>query len=238
MRDRLHTILERIRAASARVGRDPNNITVTAVTKGVTPDRINQFAQTARDLGIRPVIGESYLNEWTKKVEFIESGIERRFIGALTPQQVPRVWRLFEVVETIGDVQTIQACASQQKKGIHSPRLLLQVNISVDHRKAGFAPSEVPDAVRRAQGLGLRIGGFMTITEQYESGSDAVRADYRALASLVANLQNQPEFFGQPFEIGPGDLSMGMSDDFEIAVEEGATHVRLGTILFGDRPAG
>ena len=235
MRERLELILTRIRMAAGRMGRDPSEITVTAVTKGVSPDRICEFRRIAVDLGIRPVIGESYLGEWTSKMEFIDSGLERRFIGALTPAQVPRVWRLFDVIETIGDERTIEACVAQKKKGGNIPRLLLQVNISADPKKAGFSVDAVPDAIRLAHNCGLSISGFMTITEQYEAGTEAVRRDYRALASLDANLRNSADFFQGGLEIGRTDLSMGMSEDFEIAVEEGATHVRLGSILFGSR---
>jgi len=235
MREQLESILTRIRMAAGRVGRNPSEITVTAVTKGVSPDRICEFRRIAVDFGIRPVIGESYLSEWTSKMEFVDSVLEKRFIGALTPAQVPRVWRLFDVIETIGDERTLEACVAQKKKGGNIPRLLLQVNISADPKKAGFCVDAVPNAMRLAHNCGLLISGFMTITEQYEAGAEAVRRDYRAMACLAADLRNSPDFFQEGFEIGRTDLSMGMSDDFEIAVEEGATHVRLGSILFGPR---
>jgi uncharacterized pyridoxal phosphate-containing UPF0001 family protein len=235
MREQLESILARIRMAASRVGRNPSEITVTAVTKGVSPDRICEFRRIAIDLGIRPVIGESYLSEWTSKMEFIDPGLEKRFIGALTPAQVPRIWRLFDVIETIGDERTLEVCVAQKKKGGNIPRLLLQVNISADPKKAGFSADAVPDAMRMAHNCGLPISGFMAITEQYEAGAEAVRRDYRALASLATVLRNSGDFFQEGFEIGRTDLSMGMSEDFEIAVEEGATHVRLGSILFGPR---
>jgi len=235
MREQLESILTRIRVAAERVGRDPSEIAVTAVTKGVSPDRICEFGKIAVDLGVRPVIGESYLSEWTDKMEFIDPGFEKRFIGVLTPAQVPRVWRLFDVVETVGDERTLEVCATQKKKGGNMPRLLLQVNISADLKKSGFSVDAVHEAMRLARDRDLPISGFMTITEQYEAGADAVRRDYRAMASLANDLRNSPDFFREGFEIGRTDLSMGMSEDFEVAIEEGATHVRLGTILFGRR---
>ena len=238
MREQLESIRTRIRVAAERVGRDPGEIAVTAVTKGVSPDRICEFGKIAVDLGMRPVIGESYLSEWTGKMEFIDPGFEKRFIGVLTPAHVPRVWRLFDVIETVGDERTLEVCAAQKKKGGNMPRLLLQVNISQDSKKSGFRVDAVPDVLRLARNHGFQISGFMTITEQYEAGDEAVRRDYRSMASLSKDLRNSTDFFREGFEIGRTDLSMGMSEDFEVAIEEGATHVRLGTILFGRRSAG
>lgn len=236
MREQLTALVTRIAAAAERVGRDPREITLTAVTKGVPPDRIREYGALAQELGLRPVLGESYLTEFTSKVEFIDPSFEKRFIGVLSAAQVPRIWRLFDVIETLGDIKTLEACAAQLKKGGEGPRLLLQVNISEDPKKAGFHPRDIPQALRFARETRLPIAGFMTITERYEEGDDAVRGDYRALATLVRQLRENPEFREAPFESSPGELSMGMSADFEVAVEEGATHIRLGTVLFGERP--
>lgn len=123
------------------------------------------------------------------------------------------------------------------EKGGKAPRLLLQVNISEDPKKSGFRPSDVSQALVFAKESRLPIAGFMTITERYDDGSDGVRRDYRALATVAWKLREAPEFHGAPFESSPGELSMGMSADFEVAVEEGATHIRLGSVLFGECPA-
>lgn len=237
MREQLTSILQRISAAAERVGRDPREVTVTAVTKTVPPDRIREYEVLARALGLRPVIGESYLTEFAAKVEFIDLSVEKRFIGVLSASQVPRIWRLFDVIETLGDFKTMEACAAQMKKGGNVPRLLIQVNISEDPGKAGFYPNDIAQALVFARESRLRIGGFMTITERYDEGCDDVRRDYRALAALARQLRESREFHEAPFESSSGELSMGMSADFEVAVEEGATHIRLGSSLFGKRPA-
>lgn len=117
MRQQLISLLHRIADAAERAGRDPRDVTLTAVTKGVPPDRIREYETLARELGLRLVLGESYLTEFLSKVEFIDPSFEKRFIGVLSASQVPRVWRLFDVIETLGDLKTLEACASQMKKG-------------------------------------------------------------------------------------------------------------------------
>ncbi len=250
VRERLREVLAKVRAAATRAGRSPEEVAITAVTKTVSPARIRDYVSSAYALGIAPVIGESYLNEFSRKVEFLGSGegesLEKRYIGTLSASQLPRIWRLFDVIETIGDLKTIDACAAQLNKsrGVRSPRLLIQVNISEDPAKAGFFPSALPLALRCAKERGVPIAGFMTITERYDSGEyegrdvqGGVRGDYRALAELVGRLREDEEFSSAPFQTSATELSMGMSNDFEVAIEEGATHVRLGSVLFGERPA-
>lgn len=247
--ERLREVLAKVRAAATRAGRSAEEVAITAVTKTVSPARIRDYVNSAQALGIASVIGESYLSEFSRKVEFLggeeEEALEKRYIGILTASQLPRVWRLFDVIETIGDLKTIEACAVQLIKSREAriPRLLIQVNISEDPAKAGFFPSAVPEALRCAKERGVPIAGFMTITERYDSGEceggdahEGVRGDYRALAQLAGQMRESEEFSTAPFQTGVTELSMGMSNDFEVAIEEGATHVRLGSVLFGERP--
>jgi pyridoxal phosphate enzyme (YggS family) len=228
-------IIERVAASAARSNRKPSDVTITAVTKGVSPEKINSYGKLAEELNIQPVIGESYLSEFMGKNEFIDKSFQRRYIGRLSAQQVPKIWRLFDVIETVGDLKTVEACIAQVKKGLPMPRLLFQVNVSNDERKSGFPPELTLDAVEFAYKNSLPISGLMTITERYDEGDDAVRSDFRALAQLSRNIREVLVFRGLPLETSFTDISMGMSGDFEIAVEEGASHIRLGSAIFGAR---
>ncbi len=167
------------------------------------------------------LIGESRWQEAKEKLPLFPAGIEKHFIGHLQSNKAKEVVAAFDAVESVDSLKLAEALnQTAQLYGKVLP-IFLQVNISNDPAKYGFIPEALPDAVAAIQRmLSLRLVGLMTITAK-QSDEDT-RQDFKRMKQL--QLQ-----FSLP------ELSMGMSSDWQIAIEEGATIVRLGTALFGER---
>lgn len=190
---------------------------IMAVTKTVPIERI---LPVLADQHIS-LIGESRWQEAKDKVLLLPPGIEKHFIGHLQTNKVKDVVAAFDAIETIDSaklLQTVSTVASEQGK---TTLIFLQVNISNDPAKYGFKLEDLEEAVTLARSLpGIGLVGLMTITAK--QSPEQTRANFRQMKQLQLQYQ-LPE------------LSMGMSDDWKIAEEEGATIVRLGTALFGER---
>lgn len=167
------------------------------------------------------LIGESRWQEAKDKLPFLPVGIEKHFIGHLQTNKVKEVVAAFDAIETMDRDKVLLAVALEaQKQGKVLP-IFLQVNVSNDPAKFGFQLAELDTAVSKVSSLpSLQLVGLMTITAQ--ESKTAVRADFKTMKQLQAKFK-LPE------------LSMGMSSDWQIAAEEGATIVRLGSALFGKR---
>ena len=228
-------ILERIAGAAARAGRDPSSVDVVAVTKTVPPERILAAAAA----GFR-TFGENRVQERQAKVADIDAvstwpaGEQPRWhlIGPLQSNKARRAVDLFDVIETVDSLplaERLDRIAAELRPGRRLP-ILLQVNVDADAAKAGFAPADLErDLAALARLQGLSIEGLMTVGRLVSEPALA-RTTFVALRELAERLRAlEPG-------LGPA-LSMGMTDDFEIAVEEGATHVRIGRAIFGARPA-
>ena len=217
-------MLERIADACARVGRDPRTVTLVAVSKTVPAERLRH----AVDAGIR-VFGENRVQEALAKIpEVPDAGWH--LIGPLQSNKARRALEAFEVIQSVDSV----ALATRLDRlagelGMERVPVLLQVNVDLDAAKAGFRPDDLAGAVGELAGLGrLDMRGLMTIGREVARPEEA-RRTFVALRELSGTLRD-----AWP-GLGP-ELSMGMSDDFPIAVEEGATIVRVGRALFGERP--
>ena len=227
-------VLEAIAAACTHVGRDPATVRLIAVTKTVTPDRIREaLAAGHREFGENRVqelaAKAAELTEATwHLVGPLQSNKARRAVEAATViQTVDSVGLAERLDRIVRDVRGLPSEGPVENR--RSLAVLIQVNVDDDPAKAGFAPAELANALPRIAGLeALRIEGLMTIGRQHAEAEEA-RPTFRALAELGRRLRD-----GEP-RLGP-DLSMGMSDDYEVAVEEGATIVRVGRALFGERP--
>lgn len=199
--------------ACARAGRDPAEVTLIAVTKGHGADDIEQ--QVLRHG--HEVLGESRIQEWRSKATELEN-VEWHLIGNLQTNKV-KYCRPFHTLHTLNSVRLADALSAYGKKHDHRFRVLLEVNVAGEASKQGVRTDEAESIVRYAQGLShLEVAGLMTIAP-YSDDPEASRPVFRTLRELRDRL-------------ALSELSMGMSGDFETAIEEGATYVRVGSALF------
>jgi len=218
-------VLGQIADACARAGRDPAGVLLVAVSKTVPPERLRAAVEAGLD-----TLGENRVQEAAAKVGEVP-GARWHLVGPLQSNKARRAVELFDMIETVDGLdlaRRLDRVAGELRPGRPLP-VLLQVNVDVDPAKAGFAPDELGEALPPLVALpNLDVRGLMTIGRLAADPEDA-RATFRALRALAARMRT-----GQP-GLGP-ELSMGMSDDYPVAVEEGATIVRVGRALFGDRP--
>ena len=217
-------VLARIAAACAGAGRDPADVTLVAVSKTVPVERLR-----AAILAGLTTLGENRVQEAAAKVPALP-GVTWHLVGPLQSNKVRRAVELFDVIQSVDSValgRRLDRLAAEVRPGTRYP-ILLQVNVDVDPAKAGFAPTDLAAAVDELAGCdALDVRGLMTIG-RLVAGPEEARATFRGLREVSERLRAD----GHP--IGAG-LSMGMSDDYHVAVEEGATIVRVGRALFGER---
>lgn len=235
-RARYAAVQARISAAAARANRDPREITLVGVSKKQPAER----ALAAIAAGLR-VLGQSYLQEARETLPEIEAALAGdpmtaevrlrwHMVGRLQRNKVPLAVRLFDVVESVDRPELVDALARRAESAGRRLEVLLQVSLCGEPQKGGCEPDSLPALARRVLDCeALRLTGLMTVPSAHPD-PEAARPVFRRLAALRTELA----------AIDPGlaklDLSMGMSGDFEIAIEEGATLVRVGTALFGERP--
>lgn len=224
VRDRLAAIRERIARAAERAGRDPASITLVAASKTQTVEVV----RAAFEAGVR-VFGENRVQEGAVKVPALPDA-RWLFIGRLQRNKARRAVELFEEIHSVDSLRLAETLA---RLGVERGRpvpALLEVNVGGEESKGGFAPEELPAALDALAAMpGLAVRGLMTIPPPVDDPAEA-RPAFRRVAALAREAAGR----GLP-GMGFDELSMGMSDDFEVAIEEGATLVRLGTVLFGAR---
>jgi hypothetical protein len=226
LRETLPLVRERIAAAARRSGRDPAEVTVVTVTKGHGPEAVTAAVRAGLvDLG------ENRLEELEEKAVGTPPGTVRwHMIGHLQRRKAPRVRGLADLVHSVDSVRLAERLERGADSGAPTLRVLLQVNASGEATKTGFEPGDLVEALGRVLELSsLRVEGLMTMAP-YTQDERVLRATFGGLRELRDEAVRQlPAFRGV-------ELSMGMSNDFETAVEEGSTIVRLGTVLLGERP--
>ena len=222
-------VLGRIGDAAVRAGRDLAAIRVVAVTKTVSPDRIAAAAAAGFD-----AFGENRVQERAAKAEALgAAGVrgEWHLVGPLQSNKARRAVELFDVIETVDSLELaerLSRMAGELRPG-EPFRILLQVNVDEDAAKAGFEPATLERALPAILDLpNLDVGGLMTVGRLVAS-AEAARPTFVALRGLAERLRTRDPRLGSA-------LSMGMSEDYPIAVEEGATLVRIGRAIFGERP--
>jgi len=227
---RLASILARVEAACRAVGRRPEDVVLIGVSKTQPAAAV----AAAWQAGLR-VFGENRVQEAAAKsrdLAALQPGAapEWHLIGPLQSNKVKPALDLFTTIHSVDRPRIAEALDREATARGHTLTGFLEVNLGGEDSKHGFAAEGLAEAVRPLAGLGhLRIAGLMAIPPQGETPEDS-RPWFRRLRELRDDLAARPEWQGFP-----GWLSMGMSDDFEVAVEEGATHVRVGTALFGPR---
>jgi pyridoxal phosphate enzyme (YggS family) len=218
----LVVVEERLSAACTRVGRRREEVTLVAVTKTVGVEA----ARALVDLGVRD-LGENRPQELWKKAEAIPDA-RWHLIGHLQRNKVERSVPLVTLIHAVDSLRLLDALEAEgQKRGTIIP-VLLEVNTSGETAKQGFAPADVPDLGPILEGhLFVSVRGLMTMAALVDDPEQA-RPTFISLRGLRDRLGAEVDRERHPLT----ELSMGMSNDFEVAVEEGATLVRLGTILF------
>jgi pyridoxal phosphate enzyme (YggS family) len=215
LKQNIEQVEERIQAAARRAGRDRSQITLIAVTKKFPAAVIRE----AFACGLR-VFGENYVQEFESKHPGLAdlSGAQFHLIGHLQSNKTRPAAELFQVIETVDTAKI-----ARRLDAVGKPlEVMLEVKLSEEESKSGAAPEEIPGLIEAlAQCPNLRLTGLMTMPPWNED-QEITRPYFRRLAELGKR-------HGLPY------LSMGMSNDFEAAIEEGATHVRVGTALFGPR---
>jgi pyridoxal phosphate enzyme (YggS family) len=222
---RLQTVKGRIAKACAQAGRDVQSVTLLAVSK-------TQDAQAVREAAERGQadFGENYVQEALDKIAELaplRARLRWHLIGPLQSNKTRLVAEAFDWVHTVDRLKIAQRLAEQRPPQLAPLQVCLQVNVSGEASKSGVAPAELPALAHAVAALPrLRLRGLMAIPEPAHDPA-AQRAPHRLLATLLAELRAQG--------LALDTLSMGMSADLEAAVAEGATIVRVGTALFGER---
>ena len=218
LRDRIERVEARIRAAASRAGRQRHEIALVAVTKTFPAEAITG----AYALGLRD-FGENYVREVeAKALPDPLPGARFHLIGHLQANKSNRAAELFDVVQTVDSERLARLLNDAPRRRAQPLEVLIEVKLSEESAKSGAEPEQVPAlAAALAAFPNLRLTGLMTMPPWSED-PETSRPFFRRLSTLAASL-------------GLPQLSMGMSQDFEVAIEEGATLVRVGTALFGSR---
>jgi PLP dependent protein len=221
-------VLARIAAACDRVDRSPGDVTLVAVSKTVDAARLRDAVAAGLTL-----LGENRVQEGAAKAAQVP-GARWHLVGPLQSNKARRALEVYEVIQSIDSIglaERLDRLAREVRASGPADRypILLQVNVDDDPAKGGFGPEALPDALERLASLdALEVRGLMTIGRLVDS-AEAARPTFVNLRRLSEDLR------GGGASLGP-ELSMGMTDDFEVAIEEGATIVRVGRAIFGERP--
>jgi pyridoxal phosphate enzyme (YggS family) len=221
--ENLERVREQIAGAAAKVGRAAGEIELVAITKTHPADKVREAIEAGQTL-----FGESRVQEARAKIPELPSNLRWHFVGHLQKNKIRHALPLFEMihgVDSLGLAQDINRIA--EGEGMH-PRVLLEVNVAGEGSKFGFSPDNLREQMEELLALPrLSILGLMTIPPLAEE-PEASRKYFGQLRELRDRLQTE-------FRVDLAQLSMGMTQDFSVAVEEGATLVRVGTAIFGER---
>jgi PLP dependent protein len=222
--EKLAGLRERIARAAARVERDASDVMLIAVTKTQPVETIRE----ALDAGLN-TFGENRVQEWeSKRGEFSGDAVRCHLIGHLQSNKARKAAAIFDRVDSLDSVplaHKLDAAAAEEGKRLG---VLIEVHLSGEESKSGVSESDLDALTNAVRGFtNLKLEGLMTVPPFFEN-VEQVRPYFRRLRELRENLRART---GLPLPV----LSMGMSHDFELAIEEGATEVRLGSALFGER---
>lgn len=220
--ENIQAVRERIARAAGRAGRDPADITLVVVSKGVSAEAVREAAAGAGDLG------ENRVQEALPKMAELPAGIRWHLIGHLQKNKVRHAVGLFDLIHTVDSPELAREIELRASRAGIRQRVLIQINLAREPQKHGTAPGDAASLaheIRKMEHLSLE--GLMALPP-YSENPEESRTYFRQLAEIRRSLRREG------LEIK--DLSMGMSHDFEAAVEEGATLVRVGTAIFGPRP--
>ena len=227
--DRVAAVRERIARAAERASRPPEAVTLVAVSKTFPAEAV----RAAFDAGVRE-FGENRVQEAEAKIAALEAlrgeGLRWHLVGHLQSNKARRAAALFDVIQSVDSAGLAERLERAATEGGRPVRALVQVDLAGEAAKFGLPEAEAEEALGRLRGLGgLHVEGLM-VMPPYSDDPEAARPYFRRLRALRDRLVAAGLLDG-------ADLSMGMSHDFETAVEEGATIVRVGSAIFGERQA-
>ncbi|MBW1708356.1 MAG: YggS family pyridoxal phosphate-dependent enzyme [Deltaproteobacteria bacterium] len=217
--ERIASVSERIQAACRRAGRSPADVQLVAVTKTLPSETIH----AALEAGLK-VFGENYIQEARAKIEEIGPSASWHFIGHLQTNKAKYAVKLFDLIHSVDSLKLARELDKRAESINRRIPILIQVNISEEESKSGVDKAYTADLAAQACELpNLEVRGLMTMPPFFDQPEKA-RPYFKALREVQ-------ESIGSPLT----ELSMGMSGDFEVAIEEGATIIRVGTAIFGPR---
>ncbi|MGA2280381.1 MAG: YggS family pyridoxal phosphate-dependent enzyme [Verrucomicrobiota bacterium] len=220
----LETIRRRMRAACGRAGRDPDSVTLLAVTKTQPPEVV----QAAAKLGLL-LFGENKVQEAKAKIPWCPGNLRWHMIGHLQSNKCRDAVELFKMIQSVDSLSLAQEINKRAEQAARTMPVLMEVNVAGEASKFGYRPEQLLAELKELNALPrIEIHGLMTMPP-WTAEAEKARPHFRRLREIKAQCE---QILGTPLP----DLSMGMSGDFEIAIEEGATMVRIGTELFGPRP--
>lgn len=223
--ENIRAIQSRIDAAGARVSRDPASVTLLAVSKGQPPEAI----RAAADAGLT-LFGESKVQEAKVKISLCPSRLRWQMIGHLQSNKCRDAVHFFQMIQSVDSFSLAQEIDKWSRASAKTMPILLEVNVAGEASKFGFPPERLLAELKQINALErIEIHGLMTIAP-WTTEVEKVRPFFRRLRELKSECE---QILGAPLP----QLSMGMSGDFEVAIEEGSTLVRVGTALFGARQA-
>ena len=219
-----NAVKRHIQAACTRAGRDPEAIALVAVSKGQPPELVCAAAELGQML-----FGENRVQEAKAKIPRCPSRLRWHMIGHLQSNKCRDAIHLFETIESVDSLTLAQEINKWAEKEARTMAVLLEINLAGDSRKFGFSPDQLLAELKQINALPkIELHGLMTMAP-WTPEPEKVRPIFRQLRELKVQCE---EALGAPLP----HLSMGMSNDFQIAIEEGATIVRIGSALFGPRP--
>ena len=217
---------ERMEAAARRSGRDPESVRLVAVSKTVDAEHVRQ----AIEAGAK-ILGENYVQEAQKKIEVLGHEVAWHFIGHLQTNKAKVAAGLFDFIHSVDSLNLAQELGRRAKLGGKALPVLLEMNLAGEVTKFGAQEKEILLLAEKLSDMeGIEVKGLMTMPPFFED-PEASRPYFVELRKLGERLAKE-----KIPRISMEELSMGMSNDFEVAVEEGATLIRVGTAIFGPRP--
>jgi len=226
LKQRLEHIKERIRQAAKSCNRNPDSIRLVAVSKTVPAETVKEAIEAGAT-----ILGENYVQDAREKFDaLVHYPVSWHFIGHLQSNKAKYAVRLFDLIHSVDSLKLARALNKEAKKVDKIQPILVQVNISGEDTKSGIAAEDAPGLISEISHLkNLSIEGLMTMPPYFYQ-PEKVRPYFAALRELRDQMKKQ----SLP-NVSLEELSMGMTGDFEVAIEEGATLVRIGTAIFGER---
>lgn len=225
LKARLESLHERIALAASRAGRSSSDVTLVAVVKTVPAELI----ENAIEAGVTHV-GENRVQEASQKFDSIRRKVTWHMVGHLQRNKVKRALEIFDVIQSVDSVRLARAISERAVAARRAVDVLLEVNTSEEETKYGFRPDELCEAMEQICQLeGLHTRGLMTVGPLVNKPEEA-----RESFVLLRDLRDRISALALG-NVGMNVLSMGMTNDFEVAIEEGATMIRVGTAIFGAR---
>jgi len=223
--DNIKTVQDRIALAAKRAGRDPASVRLVVVTKTIDPERIKEVVDSGAT-----ILGENRVQEAKEKIEKLGTIASWHLIGHLQANKAKYAVKLFDLIHSVDSLELAAEIDKQAAKIGKVQNVLVEVNIAGEASKAGMAVKNTPALVREiAKHRNIAIQGLMTIPPFSENPEDS-RPYFCVLRELAESVAGE-----HIPNASMKELSMGMSGDFEVAIEEGATMVRVGTSIFGAR---